>query len=193
MILFKTIPHQLAQSAVVCSIDQFDRPTAGAVNICLNKIYLNSDGTMSEENIQQSVDVVIHEVAHVLGMNSAILRFFWDPDTKSPRTPRPFNVTTVECVDGVSRDYYGLPDENTLQLSTDPTSGQRSAYVVTPKVKAVVRNHFNCTDLEGAQLENQPTNPQDCFGSHWDERLYYSETLSGIISPTAVVLSPLSK
>jgi hypothetical protein len=153
----------------------------------------NANGTISEDVIQQSVDVVIHEVAHVLGLNSAALKFIWDPATNQPRTARPFTETTVECVDGITRNYYGLPDENTVKLSTDPISGQRSAFVVTPKVRTVARNQFNCQDLVGAQLENQPTNPADCFGSHWDERLFYSETLSGIISPTTVILSPLSE
>jgi leishmanolysin-like peptidase len=69
----------------------------------------------------------------------------------------------------------------------------RYASIVTPKVQVVVRNHFNCSDLEGAQLENQPTGASSCTGDHWDERQYYPESLSGVISPTTVILSPLSK
>ena len=31
----------------------------------------------------------------------------------------------------------------------------KKAAIVTPRVRTVVRNHFNCQKLEGAQLENQ--------------------------------------
>ena len=44
--------------------------------------------------------------------------------------------------------------------------------IVTPTVATVTRNQFNCQELKGARLENQPTNPLDCFGSHWDEVSY---------------------
>ena len=72
------------------------------------------------------------------------------------------------------------------------TSGQRYASIVTPTVATVARNQFNCPNLNGAQLENQPTGENSCTGDHWDERMYYPEALSGVISPTTVVLSPLT-
>ena len=34
--------------AVACNFDQFDRPTAGAINVCLDNIELNDDGTSSK-------------------------------------------------------------------------------------------------------------------------------------------------
>jgi Leishmanolysin len=45
--------------AVSCNFDQFDRPTAGAVNVCLDQIELGSDGTASEAVIQDNVDVLV--------------------------------------------------------------------------------------------------------------------------------------
>lgn len=48
--------------AVSCNYDQYDRPTAGSINICLDQIELNSDGTASDSVIDDNVDVVIHEV-----------------------------------------------------------------------------------------------------------------------------------
>jgi len=46
--------------------------------------------------------------------------------------------------------------------------------------------------LKGARLENQPTNHFDCFGSHWDERTFYTETLSAFYSPEGNYFSPLT-
>lgn len=178
--------------AVACNFDQFDRPTAGAINFCLEQIELESDGNAHPSILQDNVDVAIHEAAHVFGMSSNSYRSFWDPDSNppQPRTPRPLRSVTVQCVDGVSRTL-SIPAENTLKFST-AQNGQRYAAIVTPKVQTVVRNHFNCQDLEGAQLENQPTGSNSCTGDHWDERQFYPESLSGVISPTTVVLSPLT-
>ncbi|KAG7370780.1 leishmanolysin-like protease [Nitzschia inconspicua] len=176
--------------AVACNFDQYDRPTAGAINVCLNRIELNSDGTASPTVLGDNVDVMIHEVAHVLGHSSNSYRFFWDSETGTPRTPRPFESRTVTCVDDVQRSLI-LPDENTMKFF-DAQNGQRYAAIVTPKVRSQARNQFNCQSLEGAKLENQPTGSESCTGDHWDEHDYYPEALSGVISPTTNILSHLT-
>lgn len=176
--------------AVACNFDQFDRPTAGAINFCLDQIDLDKDGRASESIAQDNVDVAVHEAAHVLGMSSNSYRFFWDPEVGEERTRRPFSAKSVVCVDGVERTLI-LPDDNTMKFFI-ATSGQRYASIVTPKVATVARNQFDCQELNGAQLENQPTGENSCTGDHWDERMYYPEALSGVISPTTNVLSPLT-
>lgn len=176
--------------AVACNFDQFDRPTAGAINFCLDQIDLDESGGASESVTEDNVDVAVHEAAHVLGMSSNSYRFFWDPDTGVERTSRPFSFKSVVCVDGVERTLI-LPSDNTMKFFI-ATSGQRYASIVTPKVATIARNQFNCQELNGAQLENQPTGENSCTGDHWDERMYYPEALSGVISPTTNVLSPLT-
>jgi hypothetical protein len=176
--------------AVACNFDQFDRPTAGAINVCLDQIELDSDGTGSEAIIQDNVDVAKHEVAHVLGHSSNSYRFFWDSETGEPRTSRPFETRTVTCVDDVTRNLI-LPDDTTMKFSIG-ANGQRFASLVTPKVRAVARNQFDCQSLVGAKLENQPTGSDSCTGDHWDEHDYYPEALSGVISPTTNILSHLT-
>ncbi|KAL3919121.1 MAG: hypothetical protein SGILL_003911, partial [Bacillariaceae sp.] len=176
--------------AVACNFDQFDRPTAGAINVCLNRIDLDDDGTASDAVVEDNVDVLVHEVAHVLGHSSNSYRFYWDSETGMERTPRPFESRTVTCVDDVQRSLI-LPDENTMKFF-DSDNGQRYASIVTPKVRAMARNQFNCQSLEGAKLENQPTGSDSCTGDHWDEHDYYPEALSGVISPTTNILSHLT-
>lgn len=179
-------PERTLAVAVPCNFDQYDRPTAGAINVCLGGIVLNSDGTSAPEVVQDYIDVTIHEVAHVLGHSTNSYRFFRNPDTGDPLTERPFTERTVTCVDGVERTLV-LPDENTMLMEVD-NKGRRYATIVTPKVQAVARNQFNCPTLAGAQLENQPTRSESCTGDHWDERLFYPEALSAVISPTTNVL-----
>jgi hypothetical protein len=176
--------------AVACNFDQFDRPTTGAINVCLDQIELDTDGTASDAVVQDNVDVAIHEVAHVLGHSSNSYRFYWDADTGKERTARPFQSRTVTCVDNVQRNLI-LPDDTTMKFSQSE-NGQRYAAIVTPKVRAVARNQFDCPSLEGAKLENQPTGTDSCTGDHWDEHDYYPEALSGVISPTTNILSHLT-
>uniref|UniRef100_A0A7S2Y7Z5 Leishmanolysin-like peptidase n=1 Tax=Entomoneis paludosa TaxID=265537 RepID=A0A7S2Y7Z5_9STRA len=176
--------------AVACNFDQFDRPTAGAINVCLDNIELNSDGTASEAVVEDYRDVSIHEVGHVLGHSSNSYRFFYDPDTGAPRTGRPFSSRTVTCVDGTSRSQV-LPGISTMVFG-QREDDTRYASIVTPKVQAIARNQFNCQTLEGAPLENQPTRSDSCTGDHWDERLFYPEAMSGVISPTTNILSSLT-
>ena len=176
--------------AVACNFDQYDRPTAGAINVCLDRIELDEDGTASAAIAEDNVDVLIHEVAHVLGHSSNSYRFFWDSDTGTERTARPFESRTVTCVDDVERSLI-LPDENTMKFFQQD-NGQRYAAIVTPKVQAMARNQFNCQSLEGAKLENQPTGSDSCTGDHWDEHDYYPEALSGVISPTTNFLSHMT-
>jgi len=176
--------------AVACNFDQFDRPIAGAINFCLEQVILDDNGSAHPESIDDNVDVAIHEAAHILGMSSNSYRYFWDPETGEPRTTRGFVQSTVECVDGVERTLY-LPDENTLKFDV-ASNGQRYASIVTKTVVTVVRNQFDCQSLDGAQLENQPTGTDSCTGDHWDERLFYPEALSGVISSSTNILSPLT-
>lgn len=171
------------------NFDQFDRPTAGAVNVCLDNIELQDDGTATDGVVQDYVDVTVHEVGHVLGHSSNSYRFYWDPSTGEPRTPRPFEATTVTCVNGAERTLI-MPAENTVKFVT--TNTQTYATIVTEKVAAVARNQFDCQTLEGAFLENEPTREDSCIGDHWDERLFYPETMSPVISPTTNIFSSLT-
>lgn len=70
-------PARTLAVAVPCNFDQFDRPTAGAINVCLGSIHLQSDGTATPDVMQDYVDVTIHEIGHVLGHSSNSYRFFW--------------------------------------------------------------------------------------------------------------------
>jgi hypothetical protein len=176
--------------AIACNYDQFDRPIAGSINFCLDKVEVGSDGSYTEAVVDDNVDVAIHEAAHVLGMSSNSYRLYWDPETGTPRTPRPFSTSSVTCVNGETRNLV-MPSENTMKFFV-ASNGQRYASIVTPKVRAVARNQFDCQSLAGAQLENQPTGSTSCTGDHWDERLFYPEAISGVISPTTNILSPLT-
>jgi hypothetical protein len=106
-------------------------------------------------------------------------------------TKRPFELSTVTCVDGEQRTYVGMPSPEVLREGRHPITGNRYFMVVTPTVRRVVRNHFDCQTMEGARLENQQ-GTTDCFGSHWDELQYYTEIMGPVFSHSVNVLSPLT-
>ena len=82
--------------AMPCNFDQFDRPTAGVINFCLDSI----KDIESESDIQNTFFIAAHEAGHVLGLVATALPYFYDSDTGKPRTKRPFKQTKVTCVTG---------------------------------------------------------------------------------------------
>ena len=192
-------------AAYPCVLDQFDRPVVGYTNFCLDNLGILNGPTfnnwlraplvnnppvlLTQRGVDNIISTTLHETGHVLGMVIDMFRFFRDPETGDFQTPRPFESTQVWCPDGTTRSVL-LPSTRTLQWELSPR-GVRHYHVVTPRVRTVVRNHFNCQSLQGARIENLPT-LGSCIGSHWDERLFYSELLGPALSGVADPLSPLT-
>lgn len=56
--------------------------------------------------------------------------------------------------------------------------------LITPKVLAEVRKHFNCSTLEGAELEDQGD-----IGTrltHWEKRVFENEAMTGTYTQNSV-------
>lgn len=97
---------------------------------------------------------MIHEISHLLGMSNQLFAHWHDSNTGFPRTQRPFQWYCGSAV----------PDETTMRLSADVMHSEPHYEIVTPTVKAVVQNQFNCSSSDiGGRLEGGR-----CFGSHWD-------------------------
>ena len=123
-------------------------------------------------------------------MNTELLKFFRDPKTGDPLTPRPFLLTEEVCVNGPKLNVY-KPSCNTLKLRND-TDGMEYYEIVTPTVLQVVRNQFDCQFMTGARIENQPGVESNCFGSNWDQRLFLMEAMATPPPVTEFILSPLT-
>lgn len=189
--------------AAPCDLDQHDRPIIGLINFCVGTMHVSFDDDaaggapyVTQEEIDYTVSIAIHEIAHVMGIQSEMLKYYRDANTGKPQTPRLPNgyfeeSNAFQCVNG---QYYRgqiVPSCNTLSEGTSST-GDKFFEVVTPTVRQVARNQFDCQRLNGARLENQPTQSADCFGSHWDERYYYTETMSAYYSDATPHITPLT-
>ena len=142
-----------------------------------------------ETRVEDTITVAIHELAHILGMDSHLFKFFRDGTTGEPLTRRPFTRRTVRCVDGISRLMFFASDKVLQWNST--SEGMYYFDMVTPHVAAVARNQFDCPLLKGARLENQRVRG-NCVGTHWDERLFLTELMGQVYSGEVDVLSPLT-
>ncbi|CAK4103332.1 unnamed protein product [Aphanomyces euteiches] len=167
--------------ATSCQQDQFDRPTMGMVNFCPSR--LNPDPRMYTAQLTTAT----HEITHALGFTSKMFPFMRFPDG-TPRTPRdasgqPPILRPYTCPNGLSVAAVQLPSNSTVQFFTE--RGHSVAKLVTPAVLEFVRNYFNCSTLNGAEIEDQDG---ACLGSHWEERIFEPE----LMSPLQSYHNPLS-
>lgn len=56
--------------------------------------------------------------------------------------------------------------------------------IVTPKVRDEAQRHFNCSTLEGAELENQGGPGTEM--AHWEKRLFENEGMTGAFTQNSV-------
>jgi len=177
--------------ATNCQHDQLDRPTVGYTGICFGPMDPTDRSTKTHK---RRLLTIAHEFTHILGMNSYDFPFFYSHETRKPRTPRDdWNrppETDVLCVDG-SRKTVLTASEDTIKPVTT-ANGYIAYEVVTETVRNVVRNQFDCQQIVGGRLENQPTGDTDCFGSHWDHRLFNNEFMSAVYTGSTQYVTALT-
>ncbi|KAL3942744.1 MAG: hypothetical protein SGBAC_003119 [Bacillariaceae sp.] len=174
-------------AASYCSTDQYDRPTAALLHICID------DDFFLPSKMNRNARTIMHELGHALGFNSLSMAHFRRPDG-TPMTPRGENGdipdTRIECTGpGINRTFanVALPSEDILKFR-EVRGGVRVAQVVTPSVLQVVRNHFDCQELQGAELESGEGLPFEmltegygCIGDHWERRLYSTDLMNPVV------------
>ncbi|XP_065829855.1 uncharacterized protein [Oscarella lobularis] len=161
-----------------------DRPNVGNLNICPNRVsYL-------EKDYYWQIQYLIHDIMHILAFAPRLFSFFRDPNGV-PLTPR--NAHTGLPVQNPQGDFaWGsgvIASVSDSYKNWEVASGKivRSAnFLVTPKVKAAVQEHFNCYTLAGAELETQK---HSYF--HWENRMFQSDIMTGQ-SGRKLVISKIS-
>ena len=186
-------------SSTYCSTDQFDRPIAGLLHLCIG------DDFFKKSSLEMNQVTIMHELGHILGFNSQSMAHFrrknGDPITLRDENGDVFDEL-VNCT-GVAEGRQAripLPSPDILQFTE--VRGVRVAQIVTPAVQQIARNHFDCQDLEGAELEsysyrgdaNSTGFVDHCISDHWERRLFKSDIMNPIVDSVSSLshISPLT-
>jgi len=185
-------PSGVLSYSSVCSFDQNMRPIFANIVVCFDSID-TSDGEVSVTESLRLTASLTKEVGKVLGMSPSLYQYFRNVETGQPYGAKMQEVT---CVDGskqtlsmpkILEAFYDADDDNNL-VSQNP-----HYEIVTPTVRQVVRNHFDCQTLHGARLDRRGKS-SSCFGESFDARYHFDEDFSpaGGSADMAHSLSPLT-
>lgn len=168
--------------AAHCAQDaKTDRPVAGHANLCPSSI------STSPTDLKALIATVKHELTHVLGFSVSLFAYFRDehgqPLTERDSVPGPIPVDP--------KTGYAKWSDKVIKkiVRSDWVTGEgkvnRAVYVVvTPTVVKEVRNHFNCSTLEGAELEDQGSDGTSM--THWEKRIFENEAMTGTHTQNSV-------
>ncbi|XP_011181066.1 leishmanolysin-like peptidase isoform X1 [Zeugodacus cucurbitae] len=151
-----------------------DRPIAGHANLCPESI------STKPQELQTLLSTVKHEILHALGFSVSLYAFFRD-DEGRPRTPRKPDTGKPYLNEKLQIHQWS---NETIRKVVRENWAVRGGHVrkvvdmmVTPRVVAEVRNHFDCPLLEGAELEDQ--GGEGTSLTHWEKRILENEAMTG--------------
>lgn len=150
-----------------------DRPIAGHANLCPESI------STKKQDLEVLLSTVKHEILHALGFSISLYAFYRNSNGE-PLTPRR-NDTGKPTLNEHLQTYQW---SNKVIKSFKRNWLVRSGYItknidmiVTPNVIREVRNYFNCSSLEGAELEDQ--GEEGTVLTHWEKRVFENEAMTG--------------
>uniref|UniRef100_A0A7I4YXD3 Leishmanolysin-like peptidase n=1 Tax=Haemonchus contortus TaxID=6289 RepID=A0A7I4YXD3_HAECO len=154
--------------ATSCKADVTYRPIAGNLNICPQKL---------KESTQKLLDawqrVLVHEIIHALAFSVYLFPYY--PGAGKPQWDE-LGVVIPNVVHRFTRFDWE---------TSKGTVEHHVHMIVTPKVREEARRHFNCSTLEGAELENQDA--YEGRGSHWEKRVFGNELMTGEVKDMPVI------
>nr|XP_027196762.1 leishmanolysin-like peptidase [Dermatophagoides pteronyssinus] len=165
-----------------------NRPIAGHANICPDSI------STKPQDLETLISTFKHEILHALGFSVSLYAFYLDPNGSNPTIDALKNQQNKHSLNnnrGLLNGGGGSGGGSMLMISKKilqrvPRKNwmvrggniTNNVFVIsTPNVLREVRNHFNCSKLEGAELENQ--GEDGTLLTHWEKRLFENEAMTG--------------
>ncbi|CAK5086317.1 unnamed protein product [Meloidogyne enterolobii] len=154
---------------------ELDRPIAGHVNICPQALSTHS------HDQEVLLSTVKHEILHALGFSAGLYAFFRDSEGR-PRSRRNQNSGRPLSFNR-ERGFYDAEASTVRTIIREDwwtAEGELPHPVhllVTERIIEEARKHFNCSKLEGAELENQGGDGTSL--THWEKRLFENEAMTG--------------
>lgn len=168
--------------AAHCAQDtKTDRPVAGHANLCPASI------STDPKDLKALIATVKHELTHVLGFSVSLFAYYRDeygrPLTERETAPGPIPVDAktgyAKWSDKVIKRYVRRG-----WVTGEGPIDKEVHLIVTPTVVREVRRHFNCSTLEGAELEDQGSDGTSM--THWEKRLFENEAMTGTHTQNSV-------
>ncbi|XP_046858994.1 leishmanolysin-like peptidase isoform X3 [Xenia sp. Carnegie-2017] len=159
-----------------CQQEQrLDRPVAGFVNFC-------PEAFMKKLHFSHLLAITKHEIFHALGFSSLLFAYY-RMDNGHPLTPRlhdgrPAYRWSDKVIKDVTRQRW---------LVSERAGGSvvhKVRMIITPRVVKEARLHFNCSILEGAEIENQGSSGQ--IYTHLEKRVFENEAMTGVFTNNPV-------
>lgn len=150
-----------------------DRPIAGHANLCPENI------VTKRQDLEILLSTVKHEILHALGFSVSLYAFYRDQEG-NPLTPRVENGKPLLNEKLQARQWSERVIRSVHRPQWKVRGGSVSRDVlmmVTPRVRQEVRDHFNCPELEGAELEDQ--GDEGTSLTHWEKRVFENEAMTG--------------
>ncbi|XP_050360062.1 leishmanolysin-like peptidase isoform X2 [Nymphalis io] len=158
-----------------------DRPVAGHANFCPGEL------STKYRDLPSVLSTVKHEMLHALGFSVSLFGFYRDengeplterrPDTGNPPLDEELQIHrwSDRVVKNITRKKWMIREGYI----------SRTFYmIVTPRVVKEVRDHFNCSTLEGAELEDQGGDGTAL--THWEKRVFENEAMTGTHTQNSV-------
>ncbi|CAG5126698.1 unnamed protein product, partial [Candidula unifasciata] len=170
--------------AAHCQQEQaLDRPVAGYFSICPNSI------SSSRQNQQQLLSTMKHEILHALGFTASLYAFYRDEEGNPLTSRNPVSGRPVEYREDIGMHQWSTAVVRKvvrpLWLQKSGVTEKTLFMMVTPRVKAEVQRHFNCSSLEGAELEDQGID--GTVLTHWEKRVFENEAMTGTYTQNSVI------
>lgn len=119
-----------------------------------------------------------HEILHALGFSVSLYAYFHDrngkPLTERGPNGKPYINKAVQAHQWSERVIRKMERKWKVRGTTIKKTVHM---IVTPRVVEEVRKQFNCSLLEGAELEDQ--GGDGTVLTHWEKRLFENEAMTG--------------
>lgn len=170
--------------AAHCQLEKsLDRPIAGYFSICPHSL------STSIHKHEELLYTIKHEILHALGFTTGLYAFYRDingqPLTeRDPHTGKPlaFNkqLGMYQWSNRVVKEF------TRYNWRLKGQSIKKNVHmIVTDNVVREVRRHFNCSTLEGGELEDQGIN--GTAFTHWEKRVFENEFMTGTYTQNPVI------
>ena len=175
----------------ICHFDQNMRPLIGSLSICLGSMNVQKDNEVNNKDILHHTAMLSQLVGRFLGLSPSLFKYF-----RNPETDQLWGERDLDFVCGNDEAQQDVMLSNIIQQQTERDE-ELFFEIVTPTVKQVVRNHFDCQTLTGARLVAPLPDPNangECAFFNLDLRFHFDEDMTSISqnADAANAVSPLS-